>query len=39
MKMQYENAEMDIIEFEVLDVLTLSNGGEESGDDGWGDII
>jgi len=36
MKKQYENAEMEIVEFEALDVITLSD--TEDSDTGWGDI-
>lgn len=36
MKKQYENAEMEIMEFEVLDVITLSQ--KEDTEDGWTDI-
>lgn len=36
MKKQYENAEMEIMEFEVLDVITLSQKYDT--EDGWTDI-
>jgi hypothetical protein len=38
MKKQYENAEMEILEFEVSDVITISDGGIEE-DGGWEEII
>ena len=38
MKKQYENAEMEILEFEVCDVITMSLGGEGD-DDGFGDFM
>ena len=37
MKKQYENAEMEILEFEVCDVITMSLGDEN--DEGFGDFM
>lgn len=39
MKEAYEAAEMEIIEFEIEDVITASNGGVQvgGGDEGFGD--
>ena len=36
MKKHYENAEMEIVEFEALDVITWSE--TEDTEEGWGDI-
>ena len=37
MKKQYENAEMEILEFEVCDVITMSLGDNTEED--WGDFM
>ena len=37
MKKQYENAEMEILEFEVCDVITMSLG--DNTEDDWGDFM
>lgn len=37
MKQQYETAEMEILEFEVLDVITMSV--EEDTEDDWGELM
>ena len=39
MKKQYENAEMEILEFEVCDVITMSLGDEEKEAPGFGDFM
>ena len=37
MKMQYEAAEMEILEFEFSDVITMSLGDDS--EEGWGDLM